>query len=237
MSHLRRLLPEMHREYHNNVSMGRMCYEVFAQQFVDGRLYIESNNATERNNHNKAIRLVEKLLTSYRELAEDFFQIPTPTNADVERLIASLFQGRSFFPEETFLQRRINKERKPSLRCKIADNAMPVLADCAVDACLFKEEVTPVIIRDLLHDRITEPLTADNIQGVAYLFHLLYKAGFIQSKWQNVLERDRSILKRNGEPQKASDYSSALRRAKSGGFDYKPIIDAAMELIQRKYSN
>ena len=231
---LHELLLDVHREYQTNVTGGLMTYKVFVQQFIDGHYYTKCASCEDKNAHRKALGLVNLLLTERQKLAMDFFNINVPNEVDLDDVVNALYHGSS-------ISARPNNRRVLPLDmdCKLQEEDMLLLADCANKTKLFKDtHVTAAMMSDLMQGKLAVPLVASNLSGIVYLFDELSKLDVVTKRWQAVLEHDASILlQKGGKPQKATNYSSALNRAKANpGFNNKADIDVLICHFQGKYN-
>lgn len=226
---------EAHREYHDYVATGVMTLRVFALQFLDGHHYADDGNADNRNLHRKALGIVGILLSERTDLVELFFSKTSLETSDVDRMIFLVYtEGR----EEGIALRNIHNTTNaaPSLSCRVKEDDWVLLAECANHASFFKDTIDAATIGDLLHCRLSAPLVADNLMGVAYFFDQLNAMHLVSRNWQTVLERCGAILLQGEDkPQSHANYASALSRAKrSGCFRGVDVIEATLAHIRKK---
>lgn len=202
LDHLRQLLLEAHREYQEYVTTGVMTPRVFAFQFLDGHHYADDGNADGRNLHRKALEVVGILLTERTYLVGQFFSRTSLEAPDVDEMIALVYTerryGEALNPESR--ERASGRHNAvPSLNCRIKEEDMVLLAECANHASFFKEPVDAAVVSDLLHCRLSVPLVADNLMGFAYLLDRLSAVHLVGRNWQTALERCGAILSGRGQ--------------------------------------
>ena len=239
MNHLTNLLREAYKEYQINVIGGRISYEVFLQQFIDGHHHIRSFGIRIRNNHRKALGLVRILLEKRTDLVAKFFTLEVLSDRDIEKLIESLYHDeKTAFQSISTRSATKTIASPPTLCCRLTESDMVLLADCANAAHLFNsDKITAEMMYDLMNDRLAAPLVADNLPGIVYLFDELSKLKVITGRWQSALEHDASILQQStGKPQKATNLSSALNRTRANPvFEHRKEIDALISYFRLKY--
>lgn len=213
---------------------------MFALQFLDGHHYAEDNNAADKNIHRKALGAIGILLLERTDLVKRFFTRSSLEAPDIDKVIFLVYTERSDTEKqnsETLKAVSINRMQEQKLSCAIRAEDMPLLADCANDASFFWKKITVQEMNGLMHGILTTPLVAANLMGITYFFDCLSAMNLISRCWQTVLERSGSILLQGkNKPQKRSNFSSALNRARSNGvFSYKEDIDILMKHIREKY--
>lgn len=241
LDHLRQLLLEAHREYQEYVATGVMTPRVFAAQFLDGHHYAEERNAADKNIHRKALGAIGILLFERADLVKRFFSRPLLEATDIDKVIFLVYTEHSDDEkqnQETFKTASIRRLQDPKLSCAIRAEDMPLLADCANDACFFQKKVSAQEMNDLMDGILNIPLVAENLMGIAYFFDRLSAMNLVSHRWQTVLERNGSILLQGKDkPQSRSNYSSALNRTRRNGiFSHKDDIDIFMRHIHEKYA-
>lgn len=236
---------EVHREYQNHVVKGAMTRKVFARLFIEGHRHSVEETIEAKNRYGKVLATVEILLSERADLISRYLTLPSLSDADITQ-IEHLIYTEGKVSDATEVKEKEQEKEEPknkvgketSLRCIIRSEDMALLADCANQAELFKNKVTPSDIRDLMNGKQTMPLVADNLMGIAYFFDKLSCMKLICRRWQSVLELNGSILLQGeSKPQTHTNYSSALSRGKaSGNFRHKEDIDAWLEHIAAKYT-
>lgn len=239
LDHLRQLLLEAHREYQEYVTTGVMTPRVFALQFLDGHHYADDGNADGRNLHRKALGVVGILLTERTDLVGQFFSRTSLEAPDVDEMIGLVYTERRYgeaLNQESRKRASGRHNAVPSLNCRIKEEDMVLLAECANHASFFKEPVDAAVVSDLLHCRLSVPLVADNLMGFAYLLDRLSAVHLVGRNWQTALERCGAILLQGEDkPQRHANYASALSRARrSGCFRGVDVIDATLTHIIKK---
>lgn len=211
---------------------------MFALQFIDGHHY-EDGDAADKNIHRKALGAVRILLLERTDLVKRFFTRSSLEVQDIDMVIFLIYTERSYDGKQN--QERCIKPVKqktvPSLNCRIKEEDMILLVECANHAAFFKDSIDATTISDLLHCRLSVPLIAENLMGLAYFFDQLSAMHLIGRDWQTSLERCGAILLQGGnKAQRQTNYASALSRAKrSGCFRGVEIIEATLTHIRKKY--
>lgn len=226
-------------EYRDYVATGVMTPRVFAVQFLDGHHYVDAGTAADKNQHRKALGAVGILLLERTDLVKQFFSKPSLETSDVDKMIALVYtecRDDETSYRETHKKTVLKAAIAPSLNCRVKEEDMVLLAECANQASFFKEIVDASTISDLLHCRLSAPLVADNLMGFAYFFDQLSAMHLVGRNWQTTLERCGAILLQGGDkPQKHENYASALSRARrSGCFRGVDVIDATLAHIIKK---
>lgn len=238
LDHLRQLLLEAHREYQDYVTTGVMTLRVFALQFLDGHHYAEDENAADRNIHRKALGAIGILLLERTDLVKRFFSQPSLEASDIDKVIFLVYTERRDDEKQNSERciKPVKQEVIPSLNCRIKEDDMTLLAECANHAAFFKDMIDSATISDLLHCRLSVPLVADNLMGFAYFFDRLSAMHLVGRNWQMTLERCGVILLQGGDkPQRHENFASALSRARrSGCFRGVDVIDATLAHIIKK---
>lgn len=238
MDYLRQLLLEAHREYQDYVATGVMTLRVFALQFLDGHHYADAGRAIDKNLHHKVLGFVGILLSERTDLVKQFFTRPSLETPDIDKVIFLVYTERrddeKQNPERCI--KPVKQRAISSLNCRIKDEDMILLAECANHAAFFKDMVDSRTISDLLHCRLSVPLVADNLMGFAYFFDKLSAMHLVGRNWQTTLERCGAILLQGGDkPQRHENFASALSRARrSGCFRGVDVIDATLAHIIKK---
>lgn len=101
------------------------------------------------------------------------------------------------------------------LSCTLGEKDWPVIMECVNKTQLFKKDVTEEEIKDLLLGTLKEPLTANNLKGICYLFDALSVGTFITGQWQTPLAKSESI--KSGKSEKfvtTTNLSTTLSRLK-----------------------
>ncbi len=203
-----RLLKEAHKEYRANVPTSKMTMRVFALQFIASHKHGESTSATGRNNYNEALSMVHLLLTERHALVELFFDSPELKNSDIEKMM-------KFVYTESRLESDGELTVRNPLSCTLGEKDWPVIMECVNKTQLFKKDVTEEEIKDLLLGTLKEPLTANNLKGICYLFDALSVGTFITGQWQTPLAKSESI--KSGKSEKfvtTTNLSTTLSRLK-----------------------
>ncbi len=238
MDYLRQLLQEAHREYQDYVATGVMTARVFALQFLDGHHYADSRKAARKNIHRKVMGAIGILLLERTDLIKQFFSKPSLETEAIDRIIVLVYTEQRYDGSSNVETRKIKLVRPStiSLNCRIKKEDMILLADCANDAAFFRNKIDATTISDLLHCRLSAPLVAENIMGLAYFLDQLSAIYLIGRNWQTVLEHCGAILLQDGnKPQSHTNFSSALNRAKhSLCFKGVDMIDATLAHIRKK---
>jgi hypothetical protein len=216
-----------------------MTPRVFALQFLDGHHYAEYRNAADRNIHRKALGAVGILLSERPDLVRQFFSKPTLEAPDIDSVIALVYTEHRYGETPPNPARCIGPVKSGialSLNCRIRDEDMILLAECANHSAFFKDMIDAATISDLLHCRLAVPLVADNLMGLAYFLDQLSAMHLVGRNWQTTLERCGTILLQGEDkPQKHANYASALSRARrSGCFRGVDVIDATLAHIINK---
>lgn len=215
-----------------------MTQRVFALQFLDGHHYANGENAADKNIHRKALGAISILLSERTDLIKRFFSRPSLEALDIDKMIVLIYTERR--DDGTQDSGKCIKPVKqgviPSLNCRIKEEDMILLAECANHAAFFKGMIDSTTISDLLHCRLPVPLIADNLMGFAYFFDQLSAMHLVGRNWQTTLERCGAILLQGGDkPQRHENYASALSRARrSGCFRGVDVIDATLAHIIKK---
>lgn len=234
LSHLLQLLLEAHREYQTYVVGGGIDYDVYARVFLGSHYYPELETVAEKNEYRKAYSLLEYLLVSRKRLARESFAKADLTDEDVRVLLTHLVEGHTSISQCKRPSTRIYAP--PQLNCKVREEDMWILAECAKEAHLFTETTTSAVMSNLMRGKLEKPLHANEIISVAYFFDQLCAIGLVHTYWQRSLENDKAILLRDRDkPHKATNYSSALNRGKAGYIPYKDVIDACVQYLKDKY--
>lgn len=216
-----------------------MTPKVFAVQFLDGHHYVDVGTAADKNLHRKALGAVGILLLERTDLVKQFFSKPSLETADVDKVIALVYtecrDGETSY-RKTHKGTVLKVAVAPSLSCRVKEEDMVLLAECANQASFFKSIIEAATISDLLHCRLAAPLVADNLMGVAYFFDQLNAMHLVGRNWQTTLERCGAILLQGEDkPQSHANYASALSRAKrSGCFRGVDVIEATLAHIRKK---
>ena len=218
-----------------------MTLRVFALQFLDGHHYVDDGNAVAKNIHRKALGVIGILLSERTDLVKRFFSRPSLKAPDIDKVIFLVYTERRDDEKQnpgTPGIASVNRVREQKLSCAIRAEDMPLLTDCVNDAGFFQKKITVQEMNNLMHGTLTTPLVAVNLMGFAYFFDCLSAMNIVSRCWQTVLERSGSILLQGkNKPQKRSNFSSALNRARSNGiFSYKEDIDILMKHIREKYA-
>lgn len=187
-----------------------MTLRVFALQFIARHHYGVSNTITGRNIHREALCTVSLLLTERHDLVAIYFKSPVLSDVDIEKLINLVYS-----------ESPVKEDGEPviinPLCCTLTDEDWPVIADCVNRIHLFKTEISEEELKNLLLCTLKEPLKANNLQGICYLFDALSVATFITGRWQTPLADSDSILStRTNKTVTSSNYSSTLSRLKGG---------------------
>lgn len=213
--YLFRLLKEAHREYRANVPTSKMTMRVFALQFIAAHKHGESTSITGRNNYSEALSMVHLLLTERHDLVALFFDSPELKNSDIEKMMKFVYT-----------ESRIESDGEITVRnplsCTLGDKDWPVIMECVNKTQLFKKDVSEDDIKNLLLGTLKEPLTANNLKGICYLFDALSVGTFITGQWQTPLAKSEAI--RSGRSEKfvtTSNLSTTLSRLK--GENPKPF--------------
>lgn len=212
-----------------------MTLRVFALQFLDGHHYAEDEDAAGKNIHRKALGAIGILLLERTDLVKQFFTRPSLEVPDMDKVIYLVYTERRDDGKQN-PGRSVKQRAIPSLNCRIKEEDMILLAECANHAAFFKDMIDSATISDLLHCRLSVPLVADNLMGFAYFFDQLSAMHLVGRNWQTTLERCGAILLQGGEkPQRHENYASALSRARrSGCFRGVDVIDATLAHIIKK---
>ncbi|MCM1511326.1 MAG: hypothetical protein NC116_11515 [Clostridium sp.] len=208
--YLSELLREAHRDYLDQVTSNRMTLRVFALQFIARHHFGRSTTVIGKNIHNEALCTVRLLLTERHDLVAIYFKAPVLSDMDIENIINLIYSESS-----------IRENGEPvilnPLSCTLTDEDWPVITDCVNKAQLFQTEISEEELKNLLLCTLKEPLRANNLQGICYLFDSLSIAAFITGRWQTPLADSDSILSnRTNKTVTSSNYSSTLSRMKGG---------------------
>lgn len=215
-----------------------MTLRVFALQFLDGHHYAEDENAAYKNIHRKALGAIGILLLERTDLVKRFFTRSSLEDPDIDKVIFLVYTERCDNEKQNPGRciKSVKQRAIPSLNCRIKEEDMILLAECANHAAFFKDMIDSATISDLLHCRLSVPLVADNLMGFAYFFDQLSAMHLVGRNWQMTLERCGAILLQGGKkPQRHENYASALSRARrSGCFRGVDVIDATLAHIIKK---
>lgn len=215
-----------------------MTARVFALQFLDGHHYSNSRKAASKNIHRKVMGAVGILLLERDDIVKRFFSKPSLEAEAIDRIIVLVYTEQHCDGCSNVGTRKMKSVRPSttSLNCRIKKEDMVLLSDCANDASFFRNKIDSATISDLLHCKLSAPLVAENIMGLAYFLDQLSAMHLIGRNWQTVLERYGIILLQDGEkPQSHTNFSSALSRAKlSLCFKGVDMIDATLAHIRKK---
>lgn len=208
-------------------------------QFLNGHHYVDAGTAADKNLHRKALGAVGILLLERTDLVKQFFSKPSLETADVDKMIALVYtecRDNETSGRDTHKKTVLKVAIAPSLNCRVKEEDMVLLAECANQASFFKEIVNAATISDLLHCRLATPLVADNLMGFAYFLDRLSAMHLVGRNWQTTLERCGFILQQGeNKPQGHASYASALSRARrSGCFRGVDVIDATIAHISKK---
>lgn len=208
-------------------------------QFLDGHHYADVGTAAEKNLHRKALGAVSILLLERTDLVKQFFSKPSLGATDVNKMIALVYTGcrdNETSYREIHKKTVLNAATVPSLNCRVKEEDMVLLAECANQASFFKEIIDAATISDLLYCRLAVPLVAGNLMGIAYFLDRLSAMHLIGRNWQTTLERCGAILQQGkNKTQSHASYASALSRARrSGCFKGVDAIDATLAHISKK---
>lgn len=230
---------EAHKEYQDYVVAGVMTPRVFALQFLDGHYYAEDGNAIDKNVHRKAMGVINILLLERTDLVERFLSKPSLESQEIDKVIFLIYteeRDDETLKEEDCIRNTVKSNNVLSLNCRLKEEDMVLLAECANNASFFKSKIDAATISDLLNCRLSVPLVADNLMGLAYFFDQLSAIRLIGRNWQTTLERCGAILLQGGDkPQRHENYASALSRARrSGCFKGVDVIDATLAHIIKK---
>lgn len=103
-------------------------------QFLDGHHYADDGNADGRNLHRKALGVVGILLTERTDLVGQFFSRTSLEAPDVDEMIALVYTERRYGEALNPKSRKRASGRHnavPSLNCRIKEEDMVLLAECA----------------------------------------------------------------------------------------------------------
>lgn len=144
-----------------------MTLRVFALQFLDGHHYAEDENAAYKNIHRKALGAIGILLLERTDLVKRFFTRSSLEDPDIDKVIFLVYTERCDNEKQNPGRciKSVKQRAIPSLNCRIKEEDMILLAECANHAAFFKDMIDSATISDLLHCRLSVPLVADNLMG------------------------------------------------------------------------
>lgn len=210
-SGLSSLVMDARSEYIEHVVGKGKLYRRYVSDFLHSHCFHDAADAVSKNDHRKNLGVVEELLSDHPDLVGRYFLLPDFGQAEIDELIYQVD-----FPKSARLAPLRPYVATPPLspsdfECILCADSLSLLASCANEINLFREEVTAQDLQGIFSCAPSRVLTARHNGLLATFFAGLAARGFITSTWQRLFSLHTLVYTSSGKrPLVQKSLSAAL---------------------------